>query len=145
MKTILTTLALAGTLVAQYTEQDIVTMTILGEGRGTGHGMYWIASVIQQRSVNRGLTPAQVCLQRAQFSCWRASDPNRAKLPHLLRQDTVETRYARLLARHMGKLDTVGTHHADHYHSGRAPYWARRDKRVAVVGRHTFYRLRNNK
>ena len=62
MKTILTTLALAFCLHGQ-TQEQIVAMTILGEARGEGRaGMYAVACTIKARSVNRKLTPAQVCL-----------------------------------------------------------------------------------
>ena len=72
--------------------QRIVALTILGEARGEGKaGMYAVACVIQQRSKNRKITPAQVCLQKRQFSCW-----NDGKESHSLK--TPQGIYAKFLA-----------------------------------------------
>ena len=39
-------------------QQDVVAMTILGEARGEGKaGMYAVATVINQRAINRNKTP----------------------------------------------------------------------------------------
>lgn len=142
MKTILTTLALAFGLHGQ-TQEQIVAMTILGEARGEGKaGMYAVACTIQARSVNRKLTPAQVCLQPRQFSCWDKGDPNRVKLPSLLRTHS-QAQYALMLARSLDRLDLSFTGNADHYHAKRVnPYWADRSKRTRVIGNHIFYRLK---
>ena len=54
-------------------DERIVALTILGEARGEGNtGMFAVGCVIQKRSSNRNLTPAQVCQQSWQFSIWNA-------------------------------------------------------------------------
>ena len=52
-------------------DEQIVAATLLGEARGEGRcGVYAVGCVLQQRSINRNLSPAEVCLQNDQFSCW---------------------------------------------------------------------------
>lgn len=119
-------------------DQRIIAMTILGEARGEGYnGMYAVACVIQQRMKQGNKTGSQVCLKRGHFSCWNTNDPNRKKLPHLL--NTPQGYWAKQMAIHMGKLNSDFIKHADHYHSGRAPWWAKSMKHVATIGRHKFY------
>lgn len=50
---------------------DIPVKTIVLEAQGEGFdGMLAVAEVIRNRSIERKLTPEEVCLQRKQFSCW---------------------------------------------------------------------------
>ncbi len=120
-------------------DQRVIAMTILGEARGEGYrGMYAVACVIQERMKQGNKTGAQVCLKRKHFSCWNASDPNRKKLPQLL--NTPEGYWAKQMAIHIGKLNSEFIKGADHYHSGRAPWWTKKMKHVATVGRHRFYK-----
>jgi spore germination cell wall hydrolase CwlJ-like protein len=142
MKTIIVTLGLCFTAYSQTPEQ-IVAMTLLGEARGEGRaGMYAVACVIKVRSVNRKLTPAQVCLQARQFSCWNREDPNRLRLPKLLREHP-QAQYALFLARSLDKLDLSYTGNADHYLArGTRAKWAVKSKEVKRVGNHVFYKLK---
>ena len=122
-------------------EQKIVAMTILGEARGEGYaGMYAVACVIQQRSKDKNKTPAQVCLQRKQFSCWNKNDPNRKKLHLLL--NTKEAYWAKQMAIHISKLNSNYTKQSNHYcHINTKPYWAKNKKPIIIIGKHKFYRL----
>jgi len=122
--------------------QKIVAMTLLGEARGEGYaGMYAVACVIKQRATNRNLTPAQVCLQRKQFSCWNIKDPNRAKLPKLLETDAGY--WAKVLAVNLSQLKSDHVKGADHYCARRSnPYWAKGKKPVCIIGNHKFYKLK---
>ena len=140
------TFAFACASQAQLTQgQKTVALTILGEARGEGKaGMYAVACVIAQRSINRHLTPAQVCREAWQFSCWNKNDPNRAKLPTLLQTHPMR-HYAIALAQNLNKLDRRYVSYADHYFNPtgiRTPDHLRGKKVVRSVGRHLFYRLK---
>ena len=137
-------LLLMGLCAEEYTERDVVAMTILGEARGEGKsGMYAVATVINQRSINRNKTPKAVCLKAWQFSCWNKNDPNRKKLPTLLKTHPMR-HYATTLAQNIMKLDRSYTKNADHYinKDSRKPSWLRDVKPVRVIGNHSFYKLR---
>ena len=136
-------------------DNDIVAMTILGEARGEGkQGMYAVACVINQRAINRKMTPAQVCLQNRivkgkkihQFSCWNYTSlvqhgRNRAKLKALL--NTKEGEYAKILANNIHNLKCDYVKYADHYCTlNTTNYWARGNKPVAIIGNHKFYKLK---
>ena len=126
------------------TQQDVVAMTILGEARGEGKaGMYAVATVINQRAINRNKTPKAVCLKAWQFSCWNKNDPNRKKLPTLLNTHPLRN-YAITLAQNITKLDRSYTKQADHYINRHItkPSWLANRKPVIVIGNHAFYKLK---
>tara|TARA_Y100000310_G_scaffold306589_1_gene347868 strand:- start:920 stop:1405 length:486 start_codon:yes stop_codon:yes gene_type:complete len=141
--------------LANEKENEIVAMTILGEARGEGKtGMYAVACIISQRSINRKLTPTQVCLQNRlvkgrrihQFSCWNYTSltqhgRNRAKLNALLK--TKEGEYAMLLASNIHNLKREYVKGADHYCTLNVHnYWTKGQIPVAVIGNHKFFKLR---
>ena len=137
-----------GTLGAEPSQRDVVAMTILGEARGEGKaGMYAVACVIAQRSIEwkrngKSITPKQVCLQAWQFSCWNKSDPNRKKLPTLLKTHQ-HSAYAKLLATNINNLQRSYVGNADHYcHVNTHNKWTRKGKTIKVIGNHKFFKLR---
>ena len=108
-----------GLFGAEPSQRDVVAMTILGEARGEGEaGMYGVACVIAQRVINRNKTAKQVCLQKGkriwQFSCWDERDPNRKKLPTLLKTHQ-HAAYAKMLATNINNLQRSYVGNADHY------------------------------
>lgn len=133
----------------------MVAITILAEARGEGErGMYAVACVIRQRSLERKLTPDKVCRQKDQFSCWNGRTFNSLKRLLKVKQAT----YAlKLAAAVIGgtKLDRKAIGFANHYYAswGRKPSWSYkwvvRDgkktkvprKPVARIGKHIFYAL----
>lgn len=122
--------------------ERICALTILGEARGEGKlGMFAVACVIQQRVVQRKLTPAKVCLQPDQFDTWTGKKER--DLWHLWKAK--EMMYARELARYLCnkniRLFDV-TNGADHFcHINTNNYWTRKSKPVAIIGNHKFFRL----
>tara|TARA_Y100000310_G_C20318889_1_gene639774 strand:+ start:120 stop:560 length:441 start_codon:yes stop_codon:yes gene_type:complete len=118
--------------------EKTVALTILAEARGEGKaGMYAVACVIQQRSINRSLTPAQVCKQRKQFSCWNS----KKDLSYLLK--TSQATYATLLAKNIIGLDLSYTNNADHYCTLKTHnYWTKKNKIIKIIGNHKFYKLK---
>jgi len=78
--------------VDKFSDQEVLARTLWGENRGGGtKGMTSVANVIMNR-VHSGITwwgnsVRSVCLKPYQFSCWLASDPNRAKLLSVTDED----------------------------------------------------------
>ena len=133
---------------AETSQRDVVAMTILGEARGEGKaGMYAVACVIAQRSIEwkrngKSITPRQVCLQAWQFSCWNKNDPNRKKLPALLKTHQ-HAAYAKMLATNINNLQRNYVGNADHYcHVNTHNKWTRKGKIIKVIGKHKFFKLR---
>ena len=119
----------------------IVALTLLAEARGEGKdGMAAVAAVINQRAINRNLTPEQVCLQRKQFSCWNGK--TEADLLHLYTSKMAP--WALYLERNIKRINRAKIGNADHYFADyiKPPYWAKGEKPVAVIGKHKFYRLK---
>lgn len=121
--------------------------TAWGEARGEGsRGMQAVLNVIGNRAVHPGWwgrDVAGVCQAYAQFSCWDATDPNRAKLLTVTDADP-QFREALvlagcLIADHLPDL----TGRADHYYDrrGATPYWAKGAFYRCTIGNHAFYRL----
>ena len=138
---------LSGALSAfgkDYSQREIIAMTILGEARGEGEpGMYAVACIIGQRMKNRSLTGKSVCLQSWQFSCWNKNDPNRAKLPFLLR-NAPQRHYALRLADNISRLDRSYIRNADHYihKDEKLPSHLKGRTPVITIKEHAFYKLR---
>jgi spore germination cell wall hydrolase CwlJ-like protein len=118
------------------TDEQIIAATILGEARGEGNaGMYAVAAVIKQRSIERHISPAKVCLQKLQFSC-----NNNGLQLNLLK--TKQSAYALELARNINKIDTNYIKGSNHYHTKSVkPYWSKNKKPLIVIGNHEFYKL----
>jgi spore germination cell wall hydrolase CwlJ-like protein len=143
-------------------DEEIIAITLMGEARGEkSFGMYAVACVIQKRADERKLTPAQVCKEKWQFSCWnKGQEKNLDLMRRLLKHNTVEARYAKQLARAIcagGRLAHGITGNANHYYStkvmSKPPYWAfktvkRKNKpsikvRITpsrIIGNHVFYK-----
>jgi len=136
-----------GVFGAEPSQRDVVAMTILGEARGEGEaGMYAVACVIAQRSIEwkrngKSITPKQVCLRDWQFSCWNKNDPNRKKLPTLLKTHQ-HAAYAKMLASNLNNLQRSYVNNADHYcHVDTYKKWTQ-GKTIKVIGNHKFFKLR---
>ena len=135
-------------------DEQTVAITLMGEARGEKQtGLYAVACVIQKRATERGLTLSQVCLQNKlnkkgirvwQFSCWN-DKPYIGTMKRLLKADTEQAKYAKLLARSMCKgfkLVQGFTGDANHYHASYVkPYWIKGHKPTKVIGNHIFYKL----
>lgn len=67
-------------IVENCSPLEIVTLTIIGEGRGEPiEGQVGIGSVIRNRlqhSPHKYQSLRDVCLEPNQFSCWNLNDPN---------------------------------------------------------------------
>lgn len=132
------TLSAGTTTTKKSTDQEVIAMTILGEARGEGFfGMYAVAAVISQRSINRSKPARTICLQARQFSCWNSG----RDLSHLLLGP--EAHYAMDLAKNIKFINRKVTGKADHYHSINVkPYWADVNKKTKTINNHVFYKLK---
>jgi spore germination cell wall hydrolase CwlJ-like protein len=150
MKKIITTILVAAFALTVYAhthtnekltrETKIIAITILAEARGEGQGgMYAVGAVIAQRAFERKRTPAEVCLKKWQFSCWNGKKLK--DLEHLLK--VPQGKYALALAKNIKLLSRDFVGYANHYHNNKikAPYWAKGQKPVKVIGNHIFYKL----
>jgi N-acetylmuramoyl-L-alanine amidase len=131
---------------------DILARTMWGEARGLGRdGMAAVGWVVKNRAAKPcwwGHDIAGVCTKAAQFSCWNASDPNRAKL---LAVTAADTGFATALAVADGIVAGSvpdPTNGATHYHTVAKPEWAavwppdwtKSMRQTADDGHHVFYR-----
>ncbi len=132
-------------------EIDVLARTLWGEARGEGSaGMRSVACVVLNRvklAQERGRfwwgnNIIQVCQKPYQFSCWNRSDPNFKKLQEIDERSPYFASAVAIAKRAVfDELDDP-TGGATHYHAaGIEPYWARREKPTAVIGRHIFYKL----
>jgi N-acetylmuramoyl-L-alanine amidase len=127
---------------------DTMARTIYGEARGEkdDQALLAVAHVILNRAAHKnwGDSPKKVALERAQFSCWNANDPNCQLLGQLTLEDPHFRRAYRAAIVAMQRTEDP-TNGATHYHSvhlKRKPKWAknRNFKSVGRFGNHAFYR-----
>lgn len=129
-----------------------VALTILAEARGEGEtGMYMVAAVIEQRSLNRKKSPLSVVREPKQFSCWNGVKTTYHD--HLL-NGSKEANYAWTLAYwiHQGYktkqtyIDRKRYGYPDHYYNpDRAnPSWKNKGLHKVVYKNHVFIRLKSN-
>lgn len=121
---------------SQLNDEQIIACTILGEARGEGEaGMYAVAAVIRQRSIERKISPAKVCLQRLQFSCNNNG-------PQIKLLKTSQAKYAIKLAANIERIDTSFVNKANHYHTKTVkPYWSKGKTPTKIIGNHLFFKL----
>lgn len=126
----------------------VVALTLLGEARGEGWGgMYFVACVIQQRSMERGKNCAEICLQRLQFSCWNGLKGDGLQLikqrEWLLESKAAPDalRLARFIVRG-GKLERERIGFANHFCAVNSnPWWSKVATLTGVYKGHKFYRI----
>lgn len=132
-------------------EIDVLARTLWGEARGEGpEGMEAVASVVLNRvriAQERGKywwgnNIIQVCQKPYQFSCWNRADPNFRKLQAVDETDLYFATARRIARRAVYSALVDNTGGATHYHAkGADPYWAKKRKTSAIIGRHIFYRI----
>lgn len=128
-------------------DQKIIALTILAEARGEGNmGMYAVACVIQQRSIERKMTVMEVCLAPSQFSCWNGKGNIASKMEdkkNLFAAPQAE--YAAQLARVIWgnqALERKVIGNANHYHTTDVnPKWSKGKDATVTIKHHKFYRL----
>ena len=162
MKKIIITLILLSVSIVNADQaltrnERIVALTILGEARGENErGMFAVASVIRQRSIERKISESKVCLQPWQFSVWNAGKGKVKKeneLYYLWKSKSAP--YARKLAKWMCRPPSPSSLYwpditlgANHYCTLKCnPYWTfnkktkKRIKPTIIIGNHKFYKI----
>lgn len=155
----------ATAILERLTDRQALALTAMGEARGDRReGMSSVEERLGCMMVvrNRLRTPRRfgdtfkaVCLQRRQFSCWNAGDPNRDVLLAMAyrlvtAQPTMDALLDETLFLADGVVDGVILDHtngATHYYSpaamkprGSVPYWARGKEPCAVIGGSRYFR-----
>lgn len=142
---------------------DTLARTLYGEARGEGiAGMTAVADVVinrrtiaQRYEANHSGRPewwgdnvVAICTHPAQFSCWNANDPNRAKLLAVTMDDPQFVEAVALASQAVnGRLadTTNGADSYEHTTLGWPAAWGPnlppKNIPTAVIGRQTFYRL----
>ena len=118
-------------------ENDIVVTTIILEAGGEYQvgALEAVYEVIMNRAKKRKKTPAQVCLQKWQFSCWNDKD-----IKENIEKAKKHPRW--VIAKNILGKETNYTNGADHYHADYIddPYWAKSMKVTVKIGKHIFYK-----
>ena len=126
----------------------VVAETLWLEARGEGdNGIRAVASVIHNRSVERGKTPREICLERGQFSCWNdgcvlpSDDVRKSRMMRL------STRHSWMLCVNLAVKLVDGTFKptvtATHYYNPAKcrPKWRGKMRSCVTIGRHRFGRV----
>jgi spore germination cell wall hydrolase CwlJ-like protein len=129
-----------------YSPDDLITLarTLYGEARGEGEAgriaVAWVVRNRLKRPKRFRATIREICQQPWQFSCWNASDPNRAKILAASSADPVFADCIEVARRVLDDEADDPTHGADFYCvSSLTPNWARGHQPCAKIGRHSFY------
>lgn len=133
-------------MISTYYNLGIWALTVWREARGESYNAKLaIAHVIRNRMRDQAKrwprTPSGVCLQRLQFSCFNADDPNVALYPK--DDDPVFLECCRAVEEaEAGGFDASrGANHYHHLPAGQEPKWADKNKLTVVIGKGKFYRL----
>ena len=87
-----------------------------------------------------GGTVEEVCRKPWQFSCWNASDPNRAKIEAVTADNRVFAQCLDIARRAVAGELADPTGGANHYHSTSVnPAWSHGVRPSAEIGGHLFY------
>jgi spore germination cell wall hydrolase CwlJ-like protein len=117
---------------------EIVAATLIAEAGGEkdSRALYAVAEVIYNRSISRKISPAQVCLQPKQFSCWNGkqieTEVNKAK-KHKKWANALK------IAQNLGW--TNYTKNAQFYHTTKVnPSWNKKMLATVTIENHKFYK-----
>lgn len=125
----------------KYTDVEIVAATICAEAGGEPWaGQIMCGEVIANRAKKTGLTPKQICLQPRQFSCWNNKGQMELRMQTMRRHPAWEDcrTIAESICRPGYKTVSPVTHYANLALC--SPAWAVSMEKIAVVGRHTFFK-----
>ena len=121
---------------------DVIAATIIMEAGGEYHvgALEGVYEVIMNRAKKRNKTPAQVCLQRKQFSCWNGKADGIKALEDTIALAKKHPRWK--IATNVIGSQTNYTKGADHYYADyiAEPYWASSMTRTVKIGKHIFFK-----
>lgn len=145
--------------LTRLTDQEILTLTLIGESRGEPiEGQVAVACVIRNRVLTQRRSFREICLQPFQFSCWNDKDPNRMLLEdigsQMLRGDALEPPsyvqclcVARGVIRHEIIDNTRGSLNymtSVLFNSSHKPAWAKDVYFAVTHGDHTFFKIKDS-
>lgn len=137
---------------------EVLALTIFGEARNESiDGRVAVAQTVRNRSLTRGKSVDERCLQKSQYSCWfpYGGEANYNRLMALaervithqpLGADTALFNECKWIA--TGVIDGQArdrTHGATHYltsqlfYSPQCPAWAKEKPATALIGAHMFF------
>jgi hypothetical protein len=140
----------------QLSSEEVVGLTIIGEGRGEPiESQVAIGSVIRNRVNHWKNSYNDTCLAKMQFSCWNTNDPNYAMLNELagkllLGQEQGDIYIVQCLYVGVGIVtDKIrdNTNNSLYYmtsslfNSDKKPAWSHNAKNTKVIGNHTYFSL----
>lgn len=121
---------------------EVLAKTVWGEARGESEiGKKAVICVVFNRFLSKAWYSAKnvadVCLKKAQFSCWNTDDVNAEKIEKLT---FIELKpYMELIRDVLTEGDI--TDGATHYHTKKInPAWAKNATPTVVYGNHIFYK-----
>jgi spore germination cell wall hydrolase CwlJ-like protein len=117
---------------------EIVAATLIAEAGGEkdSRAMYAVAEVIYNRSISRKLSPAQVCLQPKQFSCWNNKDVEGG-----IEKAKKHKKWANALQIAQNLGSTNYTQNAQFYHTTKVnPSWNKKMLATVTIENHIFYK-----
>ena len=119
-----------------YSDRDVVASTLILEAYSKG-AMESVHEVVYNRSIKRGKSMSDICLQPWQFSCW-----NENTLEWNISKAQKHPRWHEAMQIVDTAQMTNYTNGADHYYAGyiQPPYWAADMTLTNKVGRHLFYK-----
>lgn len=131
----------------------ILACTIAAEAIGEGpSGRDAVANAIYWRSQERSIPATQVCLQRAQFTCWGKDGAKFASMEGRTKkwqkESPGEWRHCVELAQQLNKgaFVPMGGRWNHYYNPSKAsPAWARNLKDKVTIGNHVFGNIENKK
>jgi spore germination cell wall hydrolase CwlJ-like protein len=119
-------------------KSEIVAATLIAEAGGEKdpRAMYAVAEVIYNRSIARKISPAQVCLQRKQFSCWNNKDVEGG-----IEKAKKHKKWANALQIAQNLGSTNYTKNAQFYHTIQInPSWNKKLTYITTIENHKFYK-----
>lgn len=140
-------LILAFPAMSQTYQEKVVASVLMGEAWSEGtRGMTAVAEVINQRCKDQHKTPIEVVTFHSgrthAFSCMNGTTPERMVIKYR-NEPAFQTalKVAMVACRTPEKLPGI-TKQATHFtRSSERPWWAKKKRAVAVVGKHSFYKM----
>jgi spore germination cell wall hydrolase CwlJ-like protein len=130
------------------TALDLWTMAQTAWGEARGEGVAGLSAVLQvmrnRQRLHRtwqGKSIQAICQAKWQFSCWNATDPNRAKVEAVGMEDATFRLALQLAIPILVDLAADPTHGATHYYAIQSPRprWAIGKVPSATIGHHVFF------
>jgi N-acetylmuramoyl-L-alanine amidase len=125
---------------------DIMARTLFGEAKANdaddAKAIAWvIRNRLSYQKKRWGLSLADVCLARLQFSCWNSNDPNRKRITDASYENNAWLRRCRKIAQNV--VDDIyidPTSISTHYHTPAVkPKWSKGKQPVYITKGHKFF------